>query len=199
MRVAAKASVAINVLFFISKRHVTQSSPKKYVFLPKVRLIGADTMTGGYDMYIHSYQIHNVLNVYRQQLSRGTPRSASGSTDKNQDSGDRIDISGQGQRETLFEKISTEIVQRLTQFSPDTESKPGFSGQSADSQDSVQDKAKAYNRKNAVFSYNLIDNNNKKTTHNLSIRQLDNSNDSTEKVRSLIAAPSTTNSVSDTE
>jgi hypothetical protein len=172
------------------------------LFPPKVHWIDADTMTGGYGMYIHSYQIHNVLNVYRQQLSRGTPstpRNASGNTDRNEVSSDPVRISEQGQRETLFEKISSEIVQRITQFGPNTDSDSGVLAQSGEAKAGVHDKAKAYERKSAVFSYTQIDNNNQKATHNLSIRQLNNSNYSTEKARQLIKAPSITNSAPDSE
>ena len=150
-------------------------------------------------MYIHSYQIHNVLNVYRQQLSRGNPKNVSGDINKNEGTRDRVDISDQGPRETLFEKISSEIVQRITQFGPHTESESGFLSQPAEARESLQDKAKAYDGKSAVFSYTLIDNNNQKTTHNLSIRQLNDTNHSTEKARPLIETPSTANLATDSE
>jgi hypothetical protein len=137
-------------------------------------------------MHIHSYQIHNVLNVYRQQLSRGTVRQASGKTDSNRTPQDRIDLSDHRQRQTLFEKISSEIVQRITQFGPDTEMNTANSGQSSDTPGRVRAKAEASDTKSPAFSYTLIDSNNKKTTHNLSIRQL---NYATEKINSLTTAP----------
>lgn len=147
-------------------------------------------------MHIHSYQIHNVLNVYRKQLSRGTTWNLSGETDGNNADQDRSNLSDHGQRQSLFEKISSEIVQRITQFGPDIEIEAAFSGQSADTRERVRDKTDPSSGKNPVFSYTMIDNNNQKTTHNFSIRQL---NYSGEKVKSLITAPSDSKSDSGLE
>jgi hypothetical protein len=144
-------------------------------------------MTGGYGMHIHSYQIHNVLNVYRQRLSRGTAREKPDTPERSKAAQDMIDISDHGQRQSLFEMISSEIVQRITQVSPDTETETAFSGQSAGTTGPERDTVAPSRRKNQVFSYTLIDHNNQKTTHNLSIRQL---NYSTEKINSLPTAPS---------
>ena len=80
----------------------------------------ADIMTGGFCMHIHSYQIHNVLNVYRKQLSKGTAGNISRTSAKNQPDQDKVDISIGGQRQSLFDKISSEIVERITRFGPDT-------------------------------------------------------------------------------
>ena len=142
-------------------------------------------------MHIHSYQIHNVLNVYRQRLSRGTAREKADNPERSKAAQDMIDISDHGQRQSLFEKISSEIVQRITQVSPETEMETAFSGQSAGTTDPERDTVAPPRGKNQVFSYTLIDNNNQKTTHNLSIRQL---NYSTEKINSLTTAPSDSHS-----
>lgn len=147
-------------------------------------------------MHIHSYQIHNVLNVYRRQLSRETTRNVSGDTDRNKAALDRFNLSDIGQRQSLFEKISSEIVQRITQFGPHTDIEAAFSGQSADTRGRIREKTDASSGKNPVFSYTLIDDNNQKTTHNLSIRQL---NYSSEKVKSLITVPSDSKSDSGSE
>jgi hypothetical protein len=44
---------------------------KKKLFFLKVFCGHADMVIGGTKMHIQSYQIHNVLNVYRRQLSQG--------------------------------------------------------------------------------------------------------------------------------
>jgi hypothetical protein len=138
-------------------------------------------------MHIHGYQIHNVLNVYRKQLSRGTDRNTAGTPERNKAAQDPIDICDHGQRQSLFEKISSEIVRRITQVDPETELNAAFSGQSAVTRGRARDKAEASGGKNQVFSYTLIDSNNQKTTHNLSLRQL---NHSTERINPLTTAPS---------
>jgi hypothetical protein len=142
-------------------------------------------MTGGYDMHIHGYQIQNVLNVYRQQLSRGTVRNGPGGLDMDKAATDRIDIADYSQRKTLFEKISSEIVERITQFKPEAAGKASFSGQFTRTMGDGQDEVDSVGRPVTAFSYTLIDANNRKTTQNLSIRQLNLSN---EKVESLMNA-----------
>jgi hypothetical protein len=109
---------------------------------------------------------------------------------------DRVEISDRGQRQNLFEKISSEIVQRITQVGPDTEAGAALSDHSTDTVGRVRDDAEAPEWKSPVFSYTMIDNNNRKTTHNLSMQQLDYS---AQKVKSLIAAPSNRDSVSGSE
>ena len=64
-------------------------------------------------MHIHSYQIHNVLNVYRRQLSQGTARKTIDNPERNRAVQDTIKTSNHGQRQSLLEKISSEIVQRI--------------------------------------------------------------------------------------
>jgi hypothetical protein len=126
-------------------------------------------------MHIHSYQIHNVLNVYRKQLSRGTARNVSGGSDINKDVRDRVNLAEHGQRHMLFEKISSEIVQRITQFGPNTEFEAALSGQLAQAKGPVRDGVDADGGQSPAFSYMSIDKNNQKTTHNLSVRQLNSS------------------------
>ena len=140
-------------------------------------------MTGGYGMHIHGYQIQNVLNVYRQQLSRGTARNGSDKAEMSKSPKDRIDISDHGQRRSLFEKISAEIVQRITQFSPGAETEAASSSPSAETKGNVSDEVGPTAGDGPVFSYTLIDGDNQKTTQNLLIRQLNFSN---KKIESLI-------------
>jgi hypothetical protein len=123
-------------------------------------------------MYIPSYQIHNVLNVYRKQLSRGTVRNNSGGPDKDRSGQDRIDIAAHGQRQSLFDKISSEIVQRITQFEPGTKSEANLSDQSAETRWSERGAVDSADQQSPAFTYTLIDKHNQKSTHNLSVRQL---------------------------
>ena len=124
-------------------------------------------------MHIHGYQIHNVLNVYRKQLSRGTAGKVSKDNQgKIRSVQERIDITGQGQRQSLFDKISSEIVQRITQFGPHSELEADISDQSLASREPARDAADGANEQSSAFTYTLIDKHNQKTTHNLSVRQL---------------------------
>ena len=142
-------------------------------------------------MHIHSYQIHNVLNVYRRQLSQGTARETIDNPERNRAVQDTIKTSNHGQRQSLLEKISSEIVQRIAQVGPDIEMEADFSDQSAGTTRRARCKAEPSGRKSQVFSYTMIDSNNQKTTHNFSIRQL---NYPTAKINTLTTAPSDENS-----
>ncbi len=125
-------------------------------------------------MYIHSYQIHNVLNVYRKQLSQGTPPKGADGTAKAPPHDDRINISNEGQRQFLFDKISTEIVERITQFGPETQFEGVLADQMAGAdgnpaKTSTQQEEDRV-RQESAFTYTIIDEYNKKLTNTLSVR-----------------------------
>ncbi len=67
-------------------------------------------------MVISNYQINNVLRVYGEQL-RQTKIS---SKVKNLGAGspDRINISAEAKRKAVIEKITADIVEKITQFGP---------------------------------------------------------------------------------
>ena len=60
-------------------------------------------------MYIQSYQIHNVLNVYRKQLSQG-PNAKTTQGSAKAPAHDRVELSVNAQRQALIDQVSTEIV-----------------------------------------------------------------------------------------
>ena len=118
-------------------------------------------------MYIHSYQIHNVLNDYRKQLSHGTR----GNSDKHQAAKeplDRISISKDGQRESIMDKISSDIVARINDSGPDNQFESALAERLAAKP--VGDNVKAADEP-PPFKYTVIDENNQKQTNTLTIRQ----------------------------
>jgi hypothetical protein len=169
---SARIQSRILAQFFFQKNNPLNFSAIKIHFFSKDRSRGTDIMTGGFCMYIPSYQIHNVLNVYRKQLTRGTVRTNSGGPDRSRSAQDRIEITAHGQRQSLFDKISSEIVQRITQFDPSTVSKTEFSGQSTETRWPARGAAESTDEQDPAFTYTLIDRHNQKSTHNLSVRQL---------------------------
>jgi hypothetical protein len=127
-------------------------------------------MTGGTGMYIHSYQIHNVLNAYRKQLcqnpSTGGPRQpAETKTD------DRINISPESQKPKIVDDISTQIIDRITKFSPRSK----FDQVLADRLSQFQDAHAPHpdrNKASAIdFTYTEIDELNRKTTNTLKVHK----------------------------
>ena len=117
-------------------------------------------------MYIHSYQIHNVLNDYRKQLSHG-PSNNGGKNLSASETRDRISISTDGQRQSIMEKISSEIVARITQGGPQNQ----FEAALADRL-SAQTTGEGISSAGAPteFTYTAIDEHNRKTTNTLTIQ-----------------------------
>jgi hypothetical protein len=117
-------------------------------------------------MYIHGYQIHNVLNVYRKQLSHGPGANGSkGSTTA--DTKDRITISEKGQRQSIMDKISSEIVERITQAGPGNEFEAIVAGQLSTKPKKEQE---IPSNGHTSFKYTAIDEQNRKSTNTLTIQ-----------------------------
>ncbi|MBT8341940.1 MAG: hypothetical protein HKP58_04935 [Desulfatitalea sp.] len=119
-------------------------------------------------MYIQSYQIHNVLNVYRKQLSQdSTNRIQRPKTP--QVHGDKVALSRSDQRQSLIDKVSAEIVDHMAHLDP----QKGFEKILA------QRKTKVPNVRNngashwdVEFTYSAIDENNRKTSNSLPVQRL---------------------------
>jgi hypothetical protein len=82
-------------------------------FFPKGILGSADKITGGTHMYIQSYQIHNVLNAYRKQLSQGKarPTQQPGTHDTRSDS---VRISSEANSPSIMEKVAANVLKKIT-------------------------------------------------------------------------------------
>lgn len=117
-------------------------------------------------MYIHSYQIHNVLNVYRKQLSH-RPGGNSSHSPRTTNVSDRIEISSDGQRKSIMDKISTEIVERITQTSPENQFDKLMTDQLSNES---QQPAGVPSQAPSDFKYTVIDEQNRKVTNSLTIR-----------------------------
>jgi len=68
-------------------------------------------------MYIQSYQIHNVLNVYRRQLSQGKsdhPQHV-GTHDAKSDA---ITISTEAKNQSIMEKVAAGVLKKITNVDP---------------------------------------------------------------------------------
>ncbi|MBW1614650.1 MAG: hypothetical protein JRJ57_11955 [Deltaproteobacteria bacterium] len=67
-------------------------------------------------MIISAYQINSVLRVYGDQLRHA--RIPNKSKDSNIPQSDKISISAEAKRKALIEKISSNIVDKITQYGP---------------------------------------------------------------------------------
>ncbi len=128
-------------------------------------------MPGGTGMYIHNYQIHNVLNAYRKQLSQNPakgsakrpPHTASGPTDM-------VALSAQGQQPAIVNKISAEIVDRIAQSGPQNQFDHAVAKHL---NEPPSDRPMETGYPGIEFAYTLIDEQNRKSTHKFPIRALD--------------------------
>jgi hypothetical protein len=116
-------------------------------------------------MYVPSYQMHNVLNVYSKQL-----RQNMASEDKNKLpqklKTDRVSLTPEGKRQATIEKVSKDILDKISRYgsldeinqsiTEQTNVNPGY--------ENLPDK-----EKNKTFVFNAIDTINKKSTNTLSV------------------------------
>jgi hypothetical protein len=134
-----------------------------FSFFLKVFSGPADMVIGGTHMYIQSYQIHNVLNVYRRQLSQGRvdrPQHVD-----NQDAkSDPIAISTEGKNQSIMEKVAAGVLKKITNVDPGSDF-----GQEMIKQ--VQDKQKDLhmNQKDTAFIFNTIVGDNQKETRSIAV------------------------------
>jgi hypothetical protein len=116
-------------------------------------------------MYIHTYQIHNVLDVYRKQLIQGP------NPEKHRLLLVPVDMerlrSNSGQRQSLIDQISAEIVERIVQTGP-----PRELGAACSDSVATHEKDAMSPKKEAEFTYTAIDENNCKRTNTLGIEEL---------------------------
>jgi hypothetical protein len=119
-------------------------------------------------MYIHNYQIHNVLNVYRKQLSKGPGAKMHGQAPA-ETPAEYVEISGNGQRQSLIDQVSAEIVQRLADTGPQNRFERALDGQMI--KNAARNTGQAVKRE-TEFTYTAIDENNNKSTNTLPVEKL---------------------------
>ena len=116
-------------------------------------------------MYVPSYQMHNVLNVYSKQLRQAM---VSKEKDKMPEIGqsNRINLSSEEKRQAAIEKVSKGILNKISSFSL-----PGESGLPNTEYANINPDSEALPHKteNKTFVFNAIDSINQKSTNTLSV------------------------------
>jgi hypothetical protein len=115
-------------------------------------------------MYVPSYQMHNVLNVYSKKL-RHSISSKDQNTSETLPVG-RVDLTSEGKRRTTIKKVSKEILDKIIRFGSQTDSPRGSSKYMKTHTDKVSASAKA---DRVGFVFNVIDAINNKTTNTISV------------------------------
>ena len=116
-------------------------------------------------MFVSSYQIHNVLNVYSKQLSQD--RSVQKLTPGTTQPSDQIKLSTEGKRRAIIERVAQEILNKIFHYGSEDEIKT--QDQDA-SRENAKNSLESDNKKETGFVFNVIDNLNKKTTTALSVK-----------------------------
>ena len=116
-------------------------------------------------MHIPSYQINNVLKVYSRQVSQSRILERRQGMEK-EPSVDKIDISSEGKRRVIIDKVAAGIVDKITRVGP--QNPPAPAGAFPAAGETIQpDDAKTTTENG--FVYNFIDDRNNKKTNMLSI------------------------------
>ena len=111
-------------------------------------------------MFVSSYQIHNVLNVYSKQLSQDRSVQKLKPGNKKQPL-DQINLSTEGKRRVTIEKVAKDILSKISNYGTKGEIKT----QEQDlSRENAKSNFESDNKKETAFVFNVIDDLNKKTT-----------------------------------
>ena len=114
-------------------------------------------------MYIQSYQIHNVLNVYRRQLSQAKPDQAqpAGTHPANSDS---VMISAEGKNQSIMEKVAENVLKKITNVDPGSNFESEMAAQVGQSK-----KDMPMVDEDNEFVFNTIGGNNQKETRSIAV------------------------------
>ena len=116
-------------------------------------------------MFVPSYQMHNVLNVFSNKLRRNIT-SGENQYAPEKPPVDRVTLTSGEKRRATIEKVSKEIFDKITQFGSQAESRQRMSEQIKETPDKGIASAKT---DKAGFVFNVIDTINKKTTNTVSV------------------------------
>lgn len=116
-------------------------------------------------MQIPSYQIQNVLKVYSRQLSQGRLLSRNKFGSDNRVSADSVNISTEGKRQAIIDKVASGIVDRIITEGPKEKDDEQITGQI----EKELGKKIDFSKGKSQFTYTTVDDNNNKETRTLSV------------------------------
>lgn len=133
-------------------------------------------------MYIPSYQIHNVLKVYSKQVSQSRILERQKGLD-NKPSVDKINISTEGKRKVVIDKVAADIVDRITRFGPQDKAEHDIVNQLEDEIGQPVEFSEEDKKTGTDFVFNVFDDQNNKKTNTISVN---NSNFLTQRLAQLV-------------
>jgi hypothetical protein len=116
-------------------------------------------------MYVPSYQMHNVLNVYSKQLRQNVSSGRNSITPERMPT-DQVNLTLEGKRQATIKKVSMEILNKITRFGSLTETRPRIT---EDDKMGPDKETAADERQETTFVFNAIDSINQKITNTLSV------------------------------
>ena len=116
-------------------------------------------------MYVPSYQMHNVLNVYSKQLRQNMVSEGNNKMPEKPQS-DRINISPEGKRQATIEKVSKDIVDKISRYDTLNETRQQITEYTNINSDNG---ILPYKTENKTFVFNAIDSINQKSKTTLSV------------------------------
>jgi len=116
-------------------------------------------------MFVPSYQMHNVLNVYSRQL-RHNMTSANKKSLSEKLPADQVSLTPEGKRQATIERVSKDILEKISRLG----SRYGVDQQPTErAKDGVKKETAADDGKETTFEFNVIDTINQKRRNTLSV------------------------------
>jgi hypothetical protein len=109
-------------------------------------------------MYIQGYQIHNVLNVFRRQLSQGAFDSSRHGGPHRSAAAPAM-ISKKKNKQSIMEKVAANVFRKITNVAPGSD----IVSPMGDSVNNVDKGSHAASKDNAFVYHTIVDNNRKET------------------------------------
>lgn len=117
-------------------------------------------------MFVSSYQIHNVLNVYSKQLSQGKSAQKE-KTETKKPLSDQINLSAEGKRRATIERVAEDILNKIYSYSRSGKIKANPHGRP---RENIKKSVESDSKKETEFVFNSIDVQNRKTKTALSVK-----------------------------
>jgi len=116
-------------------------------------------------MFVPSYQMHNVLNVYSKKL-RHNMTSGNRKNLSERLSADQVSLTPEGKRQATIEKVSNDILEKITRLGY----RKGVDQQPTErAKDGVEKETAADDGRETTFVFNVIDTINQKRRNTLSV------------------------------
>jgi hypothetical protein len=116
-------------------------------------------------MYVPSYQMHNVLNVYSKSLRQNMASEGKNETPEKPQT-DRVKLSSEGKRQSTIEKVSQDIIDKISRYGSRNETRRQIMEYTDVSSDN---KTLPHKAEIKTFVFNAIDTINQKNKTTLSV------------------------------